>query len=232
MKFLALLIFSFAGVQANPIVVGKNAVFPQGIDVSSFQPNVDWTGAKQNGISFANASLPAGYQNPSYSSQYAGAASAGIIRGAYHFAWPDSSSGVAQATYFLAHGGGWTNDGLTLPGALDIEYAPSGPECYGLNSSAMVSWITDFSNTYHAATNRYPVIYTTTDWWTSCTGNSDTFGSTNPLWIARFASTIGTIPAGWLNATFWQYADVGPNPGDQDIFNGNEKGLKCLAVGV
>lgn len=26
--------------------------------------------------------------------------------------------------------------------------------------------------------------------------------------------------------TFWQYADKGPNPGDQDNFNGDSAGLK------
>ncbi len=26
--------------------------------------------------------------------------------------------------------------------------------------------------------------------------------------------------------TFWQYADSGPNPGDQDEFNGSLQGLK------
>lgn len=55
----------------------------------------------------------------------------------------------------------------------------------------MVSWIKDFSTTYHSATGVYPVIYTTTDWWNTCTGNSAAFGSTNPLWIARYASSIG-----------------------------------------
>lgn len=52
---------------------------------------------------------------------YDGATSAGLIRGGYHFAHPDESSGATQATYFLAHGGGWSADGITLPGALDIE---------------------------------------------------------------------------------------------------------------
>ena len=32
------------------------------------------------------------------------------------------------------------------------------------------------------------VIYTTTDCWTTCTGNSGSFASTNPLWIARYSS--------------------------------------------
>jgi len=96
----------------------------------------------------------------------------------------------------------------------------------------MVSWIRDFSNYYHTKTTRYPVIYTTTDWWTTCTGNNASFGSTNPLWIARYASAIGTLPAGWSYTTFWQYADSGSNgPGDQDLFNGDTTGLKKIAKG-
>ncbi|KAL0959551.1 hypothetical protein HGRIS_011265 [Hohenbuehelia grisea] len=79
--------------------------------------------------------------------------------------------------------------------------------------------------------NSYPVIYTTTDWWKTCTGNNSGFGSTNPLWIARYASAIGTLPAGWSYTTFWQYADSGANPGDQDIFNGDAAGLKRMATG-
>lgn len=46
-----------------------------------------------------------------------------IIHGAYHFAHPDVSTGAVQATYFLAHGGKWIADGLTLPGAIDLEGA-------------------------------------------------------------------------------------------------------------
>ena len=40
-----------------------------------------------------------------FSSQYTGATNAGLIRGAYHFAHPDRSSGATQANFFLAHGG-------------------------------------------------------------------------------------------------------------------------------
>jgi GH25 family lysozyme M1 (1,4-beta-N-acetylmuramidase) len=90
----------------------------------------------------------------------------------------------------------------------------------------MVSWIRDFSNTYNSRVGRCPVIYTTTSWWTSCTGNNAGFSSTSPLWIARYASSPGTLPAGWSYHTFWQYADSGPSPGDQDYFNGDMAGLK------
>lgn len=70
------------------------------------------------------------------------------------------------------------------------------------------------------------VIYTTTDWWTTCTGNTNIFASTNPLFIARYSSSIGTLPSGWSFTTFWQFADSGTFPGDQDVFNGSADGLK------
>ncbi|KAJ6557892.1 glycoside hydrolase family 25 protein [Mycena capillaripes] len=236
MKLLATLLFTSA---SSLLCNGATLVLrdlneraqPQGIDVSHFQETVNWATVKANGVSFVYIKATEGttFEDPTFSSKYTGATTAGLIRGAYHFAHPDSSTGAAQAQYFLAHGGkhsGWSGDGITLPGALDIEYNPNGAECYGLSASAMVSWISDFSSTYHAATTRYPVIYTTTDWWTTCTGNSAAFATNNPLWIAHYSSSIGTLPAGWSFTTFWQYADSGPNPGDQDLFNGDAAGLE------
>lgn len=90
----------------------------------------------------------------------------------------------------------------------------------------MVTWIHDFSNAYYSRVRRYPVIYTNTNWWRTCTGNSPAFASNSPLWIARWGSTVGPLPNGWHFHTFWQYADHGPVPGDQDYFNGDMAGLK------
>ncbi|KXN82457.1 Lysozyme M1 [Leucoagaricus sp. SymC.cos] len=183
-----------------------SAANPKGIDVSGYQPSVNWNTVKANGGTFAyiKATEGTGYKNPSFSSQYmhVGATNAGFIRGSYHFARPDISSGATQANYFLANGGGWSADGITLPGALDIEYNPYGATCYGLSTSAMVAWIKDFSNTYHSKTGRYPVIYTTTDWWKTCTSNASGFQNDNPLWIARYSSSIGELPTGYAYTTF------------------------------
>jgi GH25 family lysozyme M1 (1,4-beta-N-acetylmuramidase) len=207
---------------------GVIAAKPEGIDVSGYQPNIDWAKVKANGIQFAyiKATESTTYKNPEFSKQYTGATNHGIIRGAYHFAQPSKSSGAAQATYFLSNGGGWSSDGITLPGALDLEAG-----CHGLSQAAMVNWIRDFSNTYYAKTKRYPVFYTTTSWWIQCTGNNGSFGNNNPLWIARWGSSPGTLPNGWGFHTFWQYADKGPNPGDADNFNGDTAGLKRFAKG-
>jgi GH25 family lysozyme M1 (1,4-beta-N-acetylmuramidase) len=213
-----------------PAAVGTG---PAGLDVSGHQGNVDWTAVKNNGAAFAYVKATEGttYTSPSFSQQYNGAYDAGLIRGAYHFALPDHSSGTAQADWFVGHGGGWSADGRTLPPALDIEYNPYGATCYGLSQSAMVSWIRDFSNEVHTRTGRYPTIYTTTDWWTTCTGNTSGFGATNPLWIARYSSSPGTLPAGWSAQTLWQYADSGTFPGDQDTFNGTLSDLQAFAKG-
>ena len=206
----------------------------KGMDVSGYQGNVNWQAAYNNGARFAYIKATEGtsYRNPYFTQQYNGSYNVGMIRGSYHFARPNISSGATQADYFVAHGGGWSRDGKTLPGALDIEWNPySGGTCYGLSQSGMVAWIKAFSDEYHAKTTRWPVIYTATSWWTQCTGNRGDFTSTNPLWVARYASAPGTLPYAWGFYTFWQYADSGTFPGDQDTFNGAYDRLQALANG-
>ncbi len=202
-----------------------------GLDVSSHQGNVDWNAVRANGAEFAYVKATEGtsYTNPYFAQQYVGSYNVGLVRGAYHFALPNNSSGAAQANYFVDHGGAWSADNQTLPGALDIEYNPYGATCYGLSQAGMVNWIADFVNTYHSRTGRWATIYTTTDWWTSCTGNNGSFGANNPLWIARYSSSPGTLPAGWGFYTIWQFASSGTFPGDQNSFNGAHDRLVALA---
>lgn len=201
-----------------------------GIDVSGWQGNVDWAGQWNAGKRFAyvKATENTNYTNPYFAQQYNGSYNVGMIRGSYHFAHPDTTSGATQANYFVDHGGGWSRDGKTLPGTLDIEYNPSGATCYGLSAGGMVNWIVSFSNQYHARTGVWPVIYTTTTWWSQCTGNQGDFTSTNPLWVARYASSAGALPFAWGFYTFWQYSD---SPIDQDVFNGAYDRLQALANG-
>ncbi|KAJ5205143.1 Glycoside hydrolase family 25 [Penicillium cf. griseofulvum] len=203
----------------------------QGFDISGYQPSVDFAGAHAAGARFVMIKATEGtsFISSSFSAQYVGATNAGLIRGGYHFAQPGSSSGAAQAKYFLAHGGGWSDDGLTLPGMLDIEYNPSGATCYGLSQSAMVAWIKDFGETYKGTAGRYPMIYTTTDWWNTCTGGSTAFGNDYPLVLARYAGSVGTIPAGWPFQSFWQNSDAYSFGGDSEIWNGTEESLKKFA---
>jgi GH25 family lysozyme M1 (1,4-beta-N-acetylmuramidase) len=217
---------------ADPAAVAAaTAGMPKGLDVSGYQENVDWASVAADGASFAYVKATEGttYTSGQFSQQYNGSAAAGLIRGAYHFARPDTSGAAAQADFFVDHGGGWTDDGKTLPGALDIEYAPSGNTCYGLGKSAMVNWIAAFRDRYHERTGIYPTIYSTTDWWITCTGNYAGFGGTSPLWIANYGSAPTPLPNGWAGYTVWQTDDGGIFPGDQDVFNGSLADLKAFA---
>ena len=212
------------------------ASLPKGHDVSSHQKNVDWSSARARGARFVyvKATESTNYRNPYFSRQYNGARSAGIIRGAYHFALPDRSSGRTQAAYFVNNGGRWRSDGWTLPPALDIEYNPYSAKhrCYGLSKAGMVSWIKSFSNEVKRLTGRHPVIYTTTHWWNTCTGGSGAFAANHALWIARHESgAAGSLPAGWSFWTFWQYGNRGGLPGDQNLFNGSQTQLRKFARG-
>jgi GH25 family lysozyme M1 (1,4-beta-N-acetylmuramidase) len=202
-----------------------------GLDVSHWQGSLNWTTIKNQGARFAYMKATEGttFHDPNFNANYPNSFNAGLVRGAYHFAVPDRSSGAAQANYFASNGGGWSADNQTLPGMLDIEYNPYGATCYGLSQSSMRSWIADFLNTYHSRTGRWAVIYSTTDWWTTCTGNYSGFAANDPLFIARYSSSVGALPAGWGFYTFWQWADSGGFPGDQDVFNGSAARLTALA---
>lgn len=227
-----------AGSQARTFSSAAT-VFPagvRGLDVSGWQTGINWAQVWADGGRFAyiKATESTDYKSSQFSSQYSGSYNTGIIRGAYHFATPNTSSGAAQARYFVQNGGGWSADGRTLPPLLDIEFNPYGGSntCWGLSASQMVSWVADFLNTVTAMTGRAPAIYTNTNWWNLCTGGYGGFGA-YPLFVANY-SNISTppLPAGWGAYTIWQFANgVGPFPGDQDVFNGSLQDLQAFALG-
>ncbi|WP_425484549.1 lysozyme [Haloechinothrix aidingensis] len=202
----------------------------RGIDVSGWQQDVDWQHWWDEGkrFAFVKATEGTGYTNPYFPQQYNGSYDVGMIRGAYHFARPDRSSGAAQANFFVDNGGMWSGDGKTLPGAADLEYNPYGEDCYDKSESEMVDWIQDFHDTYADRTGRYPIFYTSTSWWEKCVGDSHDFGETAPLWIARYSSRVGELPSGWHYYSFWQYTD---DPIDKNEFNGTRSQLRAVATG-
>ncbi|GII04826.1 hypothetical protein Pta02_68340 [Planobispora takensis] len=207
-----------------------------GVDVSNWSGEIDWGSVAGSGTAFAfvYASEGLDYLNERFDAQYGGAAEAGLIRGAYHFAQPHESDGAAQADFFVDNGGGWRSDGKTLPGVLDVEDNPYRNRnglnsCYGLDREQMVDWVGDFTRRYRQRTGRDAIIYTTTSWWRTCTGDSPAFGR-NPLWLARWGTEPGELPASWTRYTFWQSADkVAGSPGGKNSFNGTPSQLRLLA---
>jgi GH25 family lysozyme M1 (1,4-beta-N-acetylmuramidase) len=209
-----------------------------GVDVSAYQPHVNWTSVKATGAKFAYVKATEGvkYKSSTFTAQYTGARTAGLTHGAYHFATPNTASGVAQADYFVAHGGGGKADGSTLPGVLDIENNPYGKDkCYGMSHAKMNSWITAFLHEYRARTGRHAVINTFKDWWIACTGNAgaksgSTFGATYPLWVNdhKAGATSVPVPSAWKSYTVWQWTDKGTY-GDEDYIKSSTVYKKLLA---
>jgi len=78
--------------------VGVSLAAVSGFDISHYQGTVNFAGAYSSGARFVIIKATEGttYQDPNFSSNYGGATNAGLIRGGYHFARPDSGSGATQ----------------------------------------------------------------------------------------------------------------------------------------
>ena len=80
-----------AAAQISAAAVGTTVL---GLDVSSYQGNVNWSQVASKGGTFAYAKSTEGtyyYDSTYFSQQYNGSYAAGLIRGAYHFAIPNNS---------------------------------------------------------------------------------------------------------------------------------------------
>ncbi|WP_198653869.1 GH25 family lysozyme [Actinocorallia populi] len=247
------------GSAAHAAPVAPKGTVP-GLDVSEWQgPNVDWKEIADDGARFAIIRAtrgvspvdgdPNAYVDKYFAVNQAGARANGILQGAYHFASPHRSGGAPQADFFVDNGGGWTRDGKSLPGALDMERDPYADlpkvkgvrqDCYNLKPDQMINWIRDFSRQYFVRTGRYPMIYTNQSWWKNCTSSeaepngTAAFNLTNPLWVANYKEkvTVPAMPGGFEKYTFWQFWNGNDKPlfpGDQNLFPGTYKQLLAFA---
>ncbi|MCG5077428.1 GH25 family lysozyme [Paraburkholderia tagetis] len=195
----------------------------QGVDVSSFQGTIDWNAVAKSGIQFAYARVGDGTTpDTMFDVNYAGIKAAGLARGAYQFLEP-SQDPAAQAALILQKVG--PGD---LPPALVVEVT-SGQSAATI-AATIQAWVTTVQN----ATGRPPIIYTAASFWNSAVGSS-AFGG-DPLWVANLGVNCPTLPIGWSNWTFWQYADNGLVSGisggvDLDKFNGSLADLNNLKGG-
>ncbi|KAF2636221.1 N,O-diacetylmuramidase [Massarina eburnea CBS 473.64] len=210
------------------LLAGATHATIQGLTISHYQTHVNFTEAHSMGLKFVYIKATEGttYTDPRFSSHWADSTNASMYRGAYHLARPTTSSGAAQAKYFLSRGGGWTDDGTTLPGLLELP-----TECADTKPSELVDWISEFNDEYEKATGRYPVLFTRNTWWVHCTGNSKKFNEKNQLALANWKESVGMIPGGWNYWIFWQYSDNSAWGGLSDLFHGDSDALKKLAVG-
>lgn len=76
----------------------------RGIDVSAYQATQDWAALRTSGLVFAFAKASEGEhsRDAKFDTHIAGIIKAGLIPGAYHFAWPTQSAAAEAANYISA----------------------------------------------------------------------------------------------------------------------------------
>jgi GH25 family lysozyme M1 (1,4-beta-N-acetylmuramidase) len=211
---LALSLTTAAGASAAVTEAGAAPV--RGLDISAYQharSPIDWGLLAEHGIRFVAIKVSEGtyYVNPYYPSDERAAAATGIAVLPYVFANPRRVGGTPTASFAVSAMG---SERGRLPLVVDLENDPYNKTaiCYGLGIQAMLAWITRFTAQAAALTGKWPVIYTTADWWQECTGQTGRFRR-DPLWLAAFDGAALTVPSPWHDWTFWQYNNDGSLPG-------------------
>jgi lysozyme len=189
----------------------------QGLDVSNFQGQFNWAGAKKAvpGLAFGIFRLTEGLStsgdnspDPDAGWNHDQIADAGLIRGAYHFLHP-SLDGKAQAEYFVSE---HAKLGFNLTDMLWLDNEVSD----GLSPSAVAECAQDFMAELKVLKPDSPQgVYSFISFATGgyCDGLSG-----YPLWLANPASKAPAPPPPWAKWTFWQW---GSRDGtDADAFNG------------
>ncbi len=215
---------------------GASGEYADGIDVSHWQGDINWTKVYNAGYRFAfvKATEGVGFTDWYFHKNTDEGTDAGVLMGAYHFARPDlNNTGEEEAEYFLSIVGDYIEAGYLRP-VLDIEVSG------GKTKSALSSWVVDWMETVKNKTGVEPLIYT--NYYFIRERFNDTVANYD-LWIAYWncdpTPTVSIPPtekfADW---DFWQYQAPGgcgnySIPGvegnvDLDIFNGGETELSTF----
>ena len=219
---------------------GTVPVYPEGIDVSSYQGDIDWPQIYNAGYRFAFVRASMGDENPPtlvddyFETNMQNGHTAGMLISAYHFAYPEYTDPVSEAHHFLNVAGDYLIQGYLRP-VLDLEDDPGFDSYpYRLGKEALSNWVHEWMNTVKNETGIEPIIYTSSDY-----ANNYLNISINQydLWIAHWTYNPNNPPNTgiWDDWDFWQYSDQGSVPGvsgyvDLDVFNGDMSRLNTFMI--
>ena len=218
-----------------------------GVDVSIYEPRVDWHALRSQGFKFAfiRATSGMGYVDSKFSDHWDGARDAGLLRSPYHYliARHDARK---QADLFISTVG---SDKGELPPVVDLEDAYN----ENLPSSVIISTCKKVLDFVEQAFGRRPMVYsrkTYLDAHFTQFGKPPAWAKDYDIWVAQYpwnfnASTMPNVnmpqqPPGWKEWKFWQYSEsaivegVTDNNGlptriDLDWFRGTEAELYQFA---
>ena len=209
----------------EPLAAPTSDANATGIDVSNYQPTVDWPQVALSGISFAyiKATEATSYVDRSFANHWQQSKRAGLLRGAYHFFRPQLDA-IAQAEHFLTQ----LNDRGELPPALDVE--TGGGTAPAKIVASIAAWV-DFITVRLGR----PIVYTSPGFWNALPDTAS-IAKKADLWVATWDTSAPATVVGWSSWTFWQHAHTGTVPGiasalgiDQNRFNGSITRLRAYS---
>ncbi len=214
--------------QANVCATGATL---EGVDVSVYDGNVDWTQVKSSGGAFgiAKATEGASFTDAEFATNWPAMKSAGIVRSAYHFFHCDSDP-ATQAAFFLGVMGALEPG--DLPPSLDFEDTTT------CTAGAGVSMAIEWLDAVASATGTLPILYTSVNV-LSQFDDAQSLAGHAQLWVASRGVTCPDLPMPFTAWSFWQYSLTGTAEGlpnsngmaDLDQFNGDASALLALTVG-
>lgn len=223
----------FVGIKERVISINQWFVAGQmmGVDVSSYQEDVDFLKLARQGVRFAyiKATEGATHQDPSFTDKWAKALDAKVTAGAYHY-FNYGVSGVEQAQNFIAMVGELNSERL-IP-AVDMELTVA--EVYNPPSvESVVSGLRAFLAVVEDKYGVKPLIYAQQDYYDKYLAENF---SDYPRWV-RNVYYPAQLSAG-DNWYVWQYNDRGTLEGysgekyiDLNVVN-NKIGLEGLKMPV
>ena len=206
--------------------------WPTGVDVSKWQPQVDWAAVKGAGASFAICKgTQGGGRDSLFATHWPAIKAAGLIRCTYHWFSPATPLLTQADTIYKAVGKLQPGD---LPVALDIERDSAGAD--GQEGTADDIKATDqmaeeLAKLVLDRTGKVPLIYS----YSYYLAARNIEVPNCPLWIADYRSGPPTLPPGWTQYAIHQYAgDSGRHPGvtgpcDLNRFRGSLGDLRAMA---
>ena len=178
-----------------------------GIDVSKYQPSINWASVKASGVSYAiircgyrGSSTGALIQDPYFVSHIKGAKAAGLKVGVYFFTTAlTEAEAVEEASMCAALCSGY---GINYPVFMDVE-SSNRPGFNSMSAAQRTSIIQAFCNTVKSA-GYTPGVYANKTWLTSYMNASALSGY--KIWLAQYNANGPTYTGRY---DLWQYTSKG-----------------------
>lgn len=165
-----------------------------GIDISKYQPNIDWSKLKEIDFIICKKSEGITLEDSRYQHHIQNIP---CLKGVYHFFRPQYS-GIEQGKFFLKN---LDTVGIDLKPVIDVEWSKWWTQS---NKQIGISRLCDMVDYIEKNVGCKPIIYTSPKFWNNFIGEQEELKGVN-LWVADWrGDSIPEVPCGFNEWYIWQ----------------------------